>query len=845
MPRVASALLRRSALSLALLSLAALAGCSADESLNPSSAVPAPQALIDFIVDDLGITHVYAQSDADALFGAGYAMARDRLFQMELSRRQAFGQRAELLGESVLTSDIGSRAINFRKLGEADAARLRAERPEEAALVDAWASGVNLRIAEIARGAAPRPYGLGPAELDFVPEPWTAAHAFAVGKVLVFGLSNSFDAELLATALTRLVPKTVEKLPIFLPAYDTFITGTEPQSPEQNAKPRPPEGVAGPPLPPGAPEFPAGYEPMFPAMESNNWAVDGAHSENGKPLLAGDPHQALTSPTRLWPVHMSSVAAGGTLDVIGFSFVGTPMVELGHNAHIGWTATTNFADAMDFWDVPAGASNLIELGGETHPIETRTETIRVRNLDRSMREVTIDLRDVPGFGILLPEEILPIPRQLLVDGAILFRWTGFSPTLEVSAFLGLDRAVDLDGFEAAVDRIEVGALNMVAAHERGIDYHVHARVPDRGDPSSRPMPWRIQSGEDPESLWSRGELPPAKLPHLKDPERGFVCSANNDPFGFTADGDVENDPYYYGAFFANGFRARRIEERLSALLAERKASRADMEELQGDVHSLMADTVLPHLAEAVSAIPTDPALAVYQGRGDLLALADRLAAWDRRLDRAQAAPVIFVGLEWFAVKRAFAAQLTPPLFDAIAEKSPSFLVGMLRNVLEGRFADVAAFTPGGQRLLMLAALDDTAAWLSQRFGSLDAPFKMGDVHFADFPSTFGGRLTVPRVAVGGGDDTVNVSPAAFFAGGKVQDAFLSHEQSLYRMVVGFGADGVPEATLNFAMGTSEDPDSLHFLDQQERWANVDYTPLPFRKADVEARATERRRLSSR
>jgi acyl-homoserine lactone acylase PvdQ len=53
---------------------------------------------------------------------------------------------------------------------------------------------------------------------------------------------------------------------------------------------------------------------------------------------------------------------------------------------------------------------------------------------------------------------------------------------------------------------------------------------------------------------------------------------------------------------------------------------------------------------------------------------------------------------------------------------------------------------------------------------------------------------------------------------------------------------VPEATLNFAMGTSEDPDSLHFLDQQERWANVDYTPLPFRKADVEARATERRRL---
>jgi penicillin amidase len=104
---------------------------------------------------------------------------------------------------------------------------------------------------------------------------------------------------------------------------------------------------------------------------------------------------------------------------------------------------------------------------------------------------------------------------------------------------------------------------------------------------------------------------------------------------------------------------------------------------------------------------------------------------------------------------------------------------------------------------------------------------------------------VPKVAVNGSDDTVNVSPAPFFTGGKVQDAFLSHEQSLYRMVVGFGADGVPEATVNFAMGTSEDPDSLHFLDQQERWVKAEYTPLPFRRSDVEARATERRRLSSR
>ena len=61
---------------------------------------------------------------------------------------------------------------------------------------------------------------------------------------------------------------------------------------------------------------------------SNNWAVDAARSSNGRPLLAGDPHQALTSPTRLWPLHMSSAEGGGSLDVIGFAFVGTPTVQL-------------------------------------------------------------------------------------------------------------------------------------------------------------------------------------------------------------------------------------------------------------------------------------------------------------------------------------------------------------------------------------------------------------------------------------------------------------------------------------------------------------------------------------
>jgi penicillin amidase len=620
------------------------------------------------------------------------------------------------------------------------------------------------------------------------------------------------------------------------------------KSPAKASPPPVPEGIA--PLPQGSlPPFE--YEPFMREMGSNNWVVDAAHSTTGKPWLAGDPHQALTSPTRLWPLHMNSADAGGSLDVIGFAFVGTPTVELGHNAHLAWAPTTNFADAMDLWDVAiTSTSTSVKLAGESHPIVAREEIIRVRAEGSPVgvgEDLAITVREVPGFGVILPDEILPVPRQVLVDGYILFNWVGFQPTTEPSAYIALDRAKTLDEFEAAVDRIDVGAVNMVAATAEGIGYRVHASIPDRGDPASHPMPWRVMSSKDPESFWTRGYLPPSSMPHERDPARGFIATANNEPWGFTADGNVENDPFYYGTFFANGFRAQRIDD----VLRERtkdggKVSRADMEELQRDVKSLMAETVVPRLGQAIAAIPTDPALAAYVGRTDLEALAARLAAWDLRFSREQAEPVIFLGLEWFAAKRAFEIPFTPALFNAIVTKSPPAMVGFLRNVIEDRFEGSEKFAPGGVNALLLGALDDTAAWLTASFGAIDAQYSLGDVHAAEFPTEFGGELEVGRILVDGHLDTVNVSAAAFFgADGSALKEFASHEMSLFRLVVGFSDDGRAESTIDFARGTREDPWDPHFSDQDEAWSLAQHKPMPFRRSEVEASETERLTLPAR
>ncbi len=789
-----------------------------------------PRANITLRIDDMGITHVIAQSDADALYGAGYAMARDRLTEMEVFRRSAQGRSAELFGRASLAADLGARVIGFASLGAQDEARARAERPDDVALVEAWTAGVNARLAQLRATSAP------PCGLSFVPDDWTPAHAYAIGKLLAYGLSNSIDAEILATALRRIAPGFTAQVPLLQPAYDVFTTGATP-----------PAGPAPAPRPPAQPArpgpTPADVPPLLPFLfkggDSNNWAVDAAHSANGRSLLAGDPHQGLTAPSRFWPVHIRSVDGGGTLDVVGFSFVGTPIVELGHNERVGWTATTNFADVMDLWDIKTDAARtVVHLGDGDHPIVSRTEKILVKDEAGAEQESDYLVEQVPGYGVLLPDAMLPLPHSLLVDGdGILFRWTGMEPTTELSAYLAIDRARSVDDFEKAADMLEVGAVNFVAADAQHIDYHVHSRVPDRGVPGGRTMPWHIVPGSDASLLWNGAILGPDKLPHWRDPARGFLVTGNNDPWGFTADGDVEDDAFYYGAFYANGARAYRIQQQLTALLAQRKATRADLESLQDDDHSVLSDSLRGHLATAVAAIGTDPKLAAYVGRQDLRALASLLAAWDGSMDRTRPEPAVWSGVLWFAAKRAFQGPMSSALFDAVATKSPPYLLGLLRNVLDARFAGAAALVPDGDAAeLLVRALDDTSAWLVQRFGTTDPTrFTWGDLNQAAFTSPVGAAVTPPPVAVDGATDTVKVFEAAFLGpGGVPRTTVAPSEVSLYRMVMEFDDTGMPHATLDFALGAQGCAGDPHFVDQQPAWVAGAHAPLAFTPSEMAA-----------
>ncbi|MEJ7732000.1 MAG: penicillin acylase family protein [Polyangiaceae bacterium] len=829
----------------------ALAGCTDDDVPVPcggaacgSGGFDGLSAEVRVLRDSSGVVHIYGKADADVMYGAGYAQAVDRLFEMDVTRRRALGRRAELFGEGSASEDVLIRTVDIPRWGRENEALTRQVRPDVHTLMAAWTAGVNARIDEVLSGAAPLPYGFGPGELDYLPERWAGSDPYAIGKLILFSNAETIQYEILATILRDYFP-AVLALPTYAPLTDAFVmppderpsVGAQPLSGTWNGKGPKPQAKRA--LPPDAAERLARFATQLRGQRpggSNNWAIDGRHTDSGKPIISGDPHQQLQRPSLMWAHHMNSESGGGTIDVAGFGFVGGPGVQLGHNQALAWTATTTYPDTTDLWEVSIEAG-VAQVGGQQVAAVKRTEQIVVR--DEGTRQ--LEVVEVPGYGVILPDDLAPLP--LVQPGnSLMLRWTGMAPTHDAIAFADMSRAQDLDAFDSGVDEMEIGNFNFVAATAEGITYRSSPLVPDRGVPDAATMPFAMLDGSDPATLWDGTFLRPEQMPHSRGGARGWLASANNDPFGFTADGSLVGDPYYFGVFFDPGTRAARIEERIGALVERGGVTLADAQALQLDTHSILADLFVPQVLDAWAAAQTDPALATYKERADLAELVSVLEAWDHRMTRDSRAALVHEALLWFAARGAIADDFGPT-FGPIADASPTYALKFAVLTLTGAYAAASRFLQEGKAAVILAALDETAAFLAERFGSAVAEGSTWEsFHGTRFHGLWGERLDGGLVRTDGSEGTVNVSEAGCFQGDAVVETHASSGGAIYRMSTGFAEDGVPTATFNYPPGNSGDPDSPHFADTLDDWVAGNYAPLLFRTAEVEADATLERTL---
>jgi penicillin amidase len=791
----------------AVLLLVALAG---DTLRTPGLREP-----VEILKDQNGISHIYAKNEHDLFFAQGYSAARDRLFQLELWRRQATGTVSELLGRRELERDIGTRLFKYR--GDL-ATELAMYHPRGAAIVGAFVDGVNAYVAETERDPK-----LLPVEFRLLgtkPGRWTPEVVISRHQ----GLLGNVEEELNhGRAVAAVGPALVKELSWFHPGdpnitLDSAIDGSLLSAPilakyqafHSNVRFQPSDVAT------AYRNDGASFQRLASLSDSlasdlrdngrrdigsNNWVVSGRLTESGRPMLANDPHRAQSAPSLRYWVHL--VAPGW--NVIGGGEPEIPGVSIGHNEAGAWGLTIFSTDGEDLYVYKTNPRNHRQYWyqGAWAPMRVIRETIPVKGEAPMIAELAYT-----RHGPVVYEDTLKH-----VAYAVRAAWLepGGAPYM---ASLRMDQATTWEQFREACSYSNIPGENMIWADKAGnIGWQAVGIAPIRKNFSGLvPVPG------DGRYEWA-GYLPIKEKPHSYNPPEGFIATANNN---LTPPSYAHMDAI--GFAWADPYRWSRISEVLGS---GRKISIADMMRLQTDYLSIPARQLVPLLRD-LPAKTED----VERARRTLL-------DWDYVLDKSSVPAGIYEA--WYRhlstnTANTVIPQTARPYLRTLGTKkmidllvSPNGAFG--RNPVAGRDS------------ILARSLGEAVAELTRRFGAEQAAWQWGQNSYhhvtishplsAVVDASTRATLDVGPAPRGGDANTPGAT-----GGGDNQTSGAS-----FRIVMDL-VDWDRAVGIN-TPGQSGDPDSPHYRDLFPLWANDRYFGVPYSRPRVEASTESRTVLSPR
>jgi len=588
---------------------------------NEQSAIlPALGSTVEIRYDHRGVPHIFATRDEDAYRALGYVVARDRLFQLWIQTMASAGRLTEIAGARALPLDREMRRLAIpwsaeRKLANIDSA------PETAKLIRAYADGVNAYIDHMSRDELPLEFRL--LGMTSVPH-WDPLNSFLLFNRMGWTLAYIAPELERALAASRVGAAAAASL---FPENSPIQEPIQPngrKSPRFDFSPLAAPGVAdhgdsqtliaalGDFLPASASSI-VDTDERQRGFASNNWAVAPLRSATGDALLAGDPHLELTLPS-IW--YEAQLVVPGSLDVYGVTIPGLPGVIIGFNRDVAWTFTNTGADVLDFYteqvdDAAHPTKYLVDK--EWKPLEQRVERYRGPH------------GEIIGADTLYFTHRGPMRRE---SGQWLsMRWTVLEQSNEPEGFRLASKARDVEEFQRAMGLYyRAPAQNMLVADRHGtIAIRSTGRFPVRPGGGSG---FAIRDGTTKANDW-RGFLPPEFAPQAKDPEQGYLASANQQPI------DPRVAPYWLGGEY-DPWRAMRINQ---LLRADSSVTVEQMRVFQTDPGSAFADYFVPYFLNAARAEAARPAPQI-----DAKKLADAaalLGEWDRRYTRENTRAVLF------------------------------------------------------------------------------------------------------------------------------------------------------------------------------------------------------------
>ncbi|WP_077328223.1 penicillin acylase family protein [Virgibacillus siamensis] len=503
------------------------------------------------ITDENGVPHIKAANAHDLYMAQGYIQAQSRMFQMELSRRQASGTLSEVVGEATIEQDKYFRTLGLRRAAE----RSYKMYSNESKHVLQWFSdGVNAYIDQAkANNSLPVEFTL----LGKEPDKWTPIDSLTIGKYMAFDLGGHWERQAFNYyALNHFTPeKAYELFPKYPENKPAIMDETQVNIAQSFTHAVIPHAYNG----------------------SNNWVVSGEKTKSGKPLLANDPHLGFATPSIWYQMHLETPE----MNVSGVIFAGVPGIILGHNDEIAWGVTNTGPDVQQLYLEKRNPKNEHEFlyEGTWEEANVIQEPIHVKGGETIKYEV-VETRHGPvisGFA-----------NKSARDMVLSLRWTALDPTTELAAILDMNRASNWSEFEKALEKFHAPAQNFVFASKKGmIAFKANGKIPVYEDGNDALLPLK---GWKAENNW-KGFIPFDELPTVVNPEKGFIATANNKIVG-------ANYPYHISNVWAQPYRFERITE---VLKSGDHFTADDMMALQMDQMNLRAKEFVPAFLQVLEA----------------------------------------------------------------------------------------------------------------------------------------------------------------------------------------------------------------------------------------------------
>ena len=590
------------------------------------------EAPFDIVWDSLGVAHVYAKTVADAYRGMGYAAGSERLWQIHLSCEFANGEASALLGERWVVQDAMQRACNVHG-GQTELPSSDGDWVVDAYLdgLNSWVQGLAKVPAEFIHAEAePRFFTRADVAARYRFTSWFQHKSFTekmlLGRLMATHGIDYFRNHVLHFSETD--AQLVEELEPYLRELD--VGAVQLCYPEINTDP-------------------AARAAMTTLSGSNNWAVRGALSASGKPMLATDPHQPHSIPNTFFYVHLHAP----DWDAFGAAFPGVPYFMMGYTRDIAWGLTTGFVDSYDVYveKVRRGSASGPEYlsADGWRPLTRRIESIAIKGGDTKDVELTHT-----GHGVLLEslqQQLgLSQPTELGSDAEAqtALYWALENVPTSAGALARLPLAKTAEEFGELLFENDVCPLvnNIICVDQQdNLRRFIAATLPARkGATGSVPLAgWRADC-----------DFPSSKAADLtveNNPNNGYSFTANNDTMG-------ELGPYYIHNFPISSARADRINELLTS---KSKFSVTDFTAMQLDLKDLRALELVPQLIGQIEGSDAP----------ELVTARELLLSWDGLATTDSAAACVYYRfLDEFWPREFLLDVLGDPLFKLLPVGAP-------------------------------------------------------------------------------------------------------------------------------------------------------------------------------